>query len=427
MIEETKKTARGRLNPAKTTKPPTNPKNPWQRGASINLNQSVRDGLYSVYYHLDKATRQDLGLMMKVPVFIKDPLVAMENPTLGVQEISVRLEKNMGSGPTSSRVAVVDYNANNQELTTPVIWDDAVGWFQTPLPQSEWLPGVPDVPEDMSKVEDPDKYSEQYRQFIEKTVKNPYFHQVNVWAVVQRVLEFCEESSALGRPVPWGFDGNRLIVVPHAGYGENAFYDQHSKSLQFYYFGDQSSPGYTCLSHDIIAHETGHAILDGIRPLYSQVSSSVQTGAFHEFFGDLMAILLALFNQDIRHFVAQTTAGQLNEANVLADLAPQFGEETADRPYLRTAFNKLTMQDKAIRDSLSPHNISQVMTWAMWDILASIADKHLEKNLPTVSTKIDGLAEGEASSPEAASEKPRVFKKSHRLRRCGGQPIVSAG
>ena len=189
MTEKTKKTARGRLNPAKTTKPPTNPKNPWQRGASINLNQSVRDGLYSVYYHLDKATRQDLGLMMKVPVFIKDPLVAMENPTLGVQEISVRLEKNMGSGPTSSRVAVVDYNANNQELTTPVIWDDAVGWFQTPLPQSEWLPGVPDVPEDMSKVEDPDKYSEQYRQFIEKTVKNPYFHQVNVWAVVQRVLE----------------------------------------------------------------------------------------------------------------------------------------------------------------------------------------------------------------------------------------------
>ena len=37
------------------------------------------------------------ALMMKIPVFIKDPLVALENPTLGVQEISVRLEKNMGS------------------------------------------------------------------------------------------------------------------------------------------------------------------------------------------------------------------------------------------------------------------------------------------------------------------------------------------
>ena len=365
--------------------------------------------------------------MVKVPVFIKDPLVAMENPTLGIQEISVRLERNLGSGPTSSRVAVVDYNANNQELTNPVIWDEVAGWFQTPSPHAEWLPDAPDVPDDMSKVKDPDKYSEQYRQFIEKTVKNPYFHQVNVWAVVQRVLEFCEESSALGRPVPWGFDGNRLIVVPHAGYGENAFYDQHSKSLQFYYFGDQSSPGYTCLSHDIIAHETGHAILDGIRPLYNQISS-VQTGAFHEFFGDLMAILLALLNQDIRHFVAQTTAGQLNEANVLADLAPQFGEETANRPYLRTAFNKLTMQDKEIQNSLSPHNISQVMTGAMWDILASIADKHLEQNLPSPSNQIEGLAGDEAGSPEAASEKPNtpaqaLWWAADRFRRVALQPL----
>ena len=121
-------------------------------------------------------------------------------------------------------------------------------------------------------------------------------------------LEFYEEPWALGRPVPWGFDGNRLIVVPHAGFGENAFYDQHSKSLQFYYFGDQQSPGYTCLSHDIIAHETGHAILDGIRPMYNQLSS-VQTAAFHEFIGDLTAILLALFNQDIRHFVSKTSEG----------------------------------------------------------------------------------------------------------------------
>ena len=103
---------------------------------------------------------------------------------------------------------------------------------------------------------------------------------------MQRVLEFYEDEFALGRPVPWGFDGNRLILVPHAGYGENAFYDRATKSLQFYYFGDPQNPGYTCLSHDIITHETGHAILDGIRPLYSE-NPSLQTAAFHEFVGDL--------------------------------------------------------------------------------------------------------------------------------------------
>jgi hypothetical protein len=76
-----------------------------------------------------------------------------------------------------------------------------------------------------------------------------------------------------------GVDGNRLILVPHAGSGKNAFYDRHSKSLQFYYYSAPDGPRYTCLSHDIIAHEAGHACLDGIRPHY-YTFSSVQTAAF---------------------------------------------------------------------------------------------------------------------------------------------------
>ncbi len=356
------------------------PQKPWRRGAMIKLNKSVTDDLYPVYYQIAKETRQDVGLMMKLPVFIKDPLVALENPTLGVQEIYVRLEKNISAGPTSARIAVVDFNADTQTLLDPVVWDEVEGWFHTPISETDWLPGAPKVPEDIDdpkQIKNPEKYKQQYQQFIDKTVKNPYFHQLNAWAVVQRVLEFYEEPWALGRPVPWGFDGNRLIIVPHAGYGDNAYYDQHSKSLQFYYYGDQQSPRYTCLSHDIIAHETGHAILDGIRPMYNQLSS-LQTAAFHEFIGDLTAILMALFNHDIRRFVSQTSAG-LAGANVVADLAKEFGQEVAGRDYLRTAFNKLKMKDVA--GSLVPHTVSQVLTGAMWEILVTIATKHLQKNL----------------------------------------------
>jgi hypothetical protein len=355
------------------------PQKPWGRKNS-QLPEYVKDSLYQVYHFLGKRTLKRVGLMMEIPVFIKDPLVALENPLLGIQEISVRLEDGLFDGPTSARVAVVDFNSNTQTLTDPVVWDADQGWFYIPrdntqLDEIEWLP---EAPRDISRVKDPEKYHQEYADFIEKTVRNPYFHQLNVWAVVQRVLEFYEEEQALGRPVPWGFDGNRLIVVPHAGYGENAFYDQNSKSLQFYYFGDQEDPGFTCLSFDIIAHETGHAILDGIRPFYNQVSS-VQTAAFHEFVGDLTAILLALFNRDIRQFVGQTTEGRLEEADVLANIAPEFGKEVQGRPYLRTAFNDLTMSE--LQDSLSPHKISQVLTGSMFDILTGIASKHLEKNL----------------------------------------------
>ena len=344
--------------------------------------------------------------------------MARDKPLVGIQVITVRLEVGLGDGPTSSRVAVVDFNGDTQTLAEPVVWDEDGSWFRKPAAYGNLLPVLPR------------KSEKNYRQFIDEAIQNPYFHQMNAWAVVQRVLEFYEEPWALGRPVPWGFEGNRLIVLPHVGYGENAFYDQHSKSLQFYYFGDKENPSYTCLSHDIIAHETGHAVLDGIRPMYNQLSS-VQTGAFHEFIGDLTAILLALFNEDIRQFVSEKTEGRLGEADILANLAPEFGEEVEGRPYLRTAFNQLRMQD--VQDSLSPHKISQVMTGTMWDILIGIVAKHLEKNRLGESEGAeamegDGAADDAEASP-AGRVKPKVtpakalWWAADRFRRVALQPL----
>lgn len=354
-------------------------KQTWLKRMNFNLTKTLWHGIYPSYRYFDKKTRQDLCLMLSIPVFIKDPAVALEDPILGVQEIEVRLDMNLAAGPTSGRVCVVDYNADTQILQPPIEWDPKEGWFKTPGEDGDWLPDPPQVAkyiDNPKRVKDPERYRGQYLAFIKKTVRDPYFHQLNAWAVVQRVLEFYEEPSALGRPVPWGFDGNRLIVVPHAGYGENAFYDRQSKSLQLYYYGDVQDPCYTCLSHDIIAHEAGHAILDGVRPMYLQFSS-LQTLAFHEYIADLTAILLALHNKDIRRFVSQTAEG-LSGANVMADLAKEFGQEVAGREYLRTAFNKETMT--TVRDSLVPHTVSQVLTGAMWEVLVAIAARHLAKN-----------------------------------------------
>jgi hypothetical protein len=86
---------------------------------------------------------------------------------------------------------------------------------------------------------------------------------------------------------------------PHALRQANAFYSPENVALLFGTFeADADDPGtdlpggriYSCLSHDIIAHETTHAILDGMQRNYNQPTNP-DVLAFHEAFADLVALL----------------------------------------------------------------------------------------------------------------------------------------
>ena len=101
---------------------------------------------------------------------------------------------------------------------------------------------------------------------------------------------------------------------------------------------------FTCLSSDIVNHEFGHAVLDGLRPYYYE-SVGAQTAAFHEFFGDLTAILMAFRNNAFRKIVLKESNGDLDTAQLLAGLAAAVRQGGHDAPYLRSALNKDTMRE----------------------------------------------------------------------------------
>ncbi len=127
---------------------------------------------------------------------------------------------------------------------------------------------------------------------------NPHFHAQNVYAVVMHTLARFE--FALGRRVAWSFGGHQLKVAPHAFADANAFYSERDEGIFFGYFMDRGgrSPVFTCLSHDIVAHETAHATLDGLRSRYTDPSSPDQAG-FHEGFADLVALLSVFSLRDV--------------------------------------------------------------------------------------------------------------------------------
>ena len=68
-------------------------------------------------------------LKLKFDVYLQDPLVAREDPLFGFDEIELPSETVIFDGPTSSRFAVVDYNASTQLLNKPAQWDSKIGKF----------------------------------------------------------------------------------------------------------------------------------------------------------------------------------------------------------------------------------------------------------------------------------------------------------
>ncbi len=339
--------------------------------------------LFSTSRYLDRDAARKLHLLIPFDVVLQDPLVIAQNPDLATDDtFEVRWEPGITDGPTSARFAVVDYNGDTGRVTAPARWDSSRR-----------------------------KFVKGRTALDTRHLDQPQFRQVNLWALLQNALEFYEGGSGLGRPIPWGFEGNRLTVVPHAGYGENAFYDRKSKSLQFYYFGTETDRVYTCLSADIAYHEFAHAVLDGVRPYYSE-SPSVETGAFHEFMGDISAVLLTLRNNKFRGVIAEQTDGDLSAARNLSSIASEFGKRTTGRDYLRSAKNRVTMS--AIEGVTSVHTVSQVMTGAMFDILLALTGRYLERQ------KADHKAGRRKSKPSA---KTCFWNAIQRMQRMTVQPL----
>jgi hypothetical protein len=315
------------------------------------LSRDTMTNLYAARRYLSLDAQKDTGLRMPVDVYFKDPRVAELYKDIGIDpEFTTPWEPGLRHGPTSARFAVVDYDSTSNVLTPPANWDSRNNRYVAP-------DGTP---------------------LDERAIALRQFHQLSVWAIVQNTLDFFESGFGLGRRISWAFEGNRLIIVPHAGYGENAYYDRASKSLQFYWFGEGTERIYTCLSSDIVNHEFGHAVLDGLRPYFYE-SIGAEAAAFHEFLGDLTAILMAFRNNAFRGHVLEESKGNLDDATLLAGLAKQFGEAVSDDPYLRSALSRETM--KTLAGNLEPHALSEVLTGTMFDILKGVFAKQREAEL----------------------------------------------
>jgi hypothetical protein len=213
------------------------------------------------------------------------------------------------------------------------------------------------------------------------------FEQVQAFTSAQKTLDIFEQHA--GRTLPWAFEGETLGVGPHAGEGANAYYQRAFGAISFYSFESKAlqKTVHTSQSADTVAHEAGHAILDGLKPQYGHTFDR-ETKGFHEAFGDCAAMLLTLSRPSVRAHILSETGGDLSKENAASRLSEEFGsavrranrDPADDRDYLRTALNPFRYVDPSTlphdgpRDALTgeSHSFCQIWTRAFYGGVAGV-------------------------------------------------------
>ncbi|NDD27765.1 MAG: hypothetical protein EB084_05795 [Proteobacteria bacterium] len=201
-------------------------------------------------------------------------------------------------------------------------------------------------------------------------------------------------EAALGQPVQWAFGAEKLQINPDAGEDFNAYYARDEQSINFFHATDPKTSENIMSggSGEVVSHETGHALLDGIRPGYFS-SWTPDVGAFHEAFGDMMGIMMAFQDENSVKLAAQQTGGDLTKPNCIAETGEQLGiaindyvgEDVTGGNFVRTAINSFTWQDpndlpsSAPPDQLSSevHSFSRLWSGAFYDVVAGIQARNM--------------------------------------------------
>ena len=235
---------------------------------------------------------------------------------------------------------------------------------------------------------------------------NGHFHLQMVYAVCS--LTYAAFTRALGRDIAWATvaapdEPLRLEVRPFGFRGPNAGYSREAGDLSFGYFtargkraGFTLKDGIVCtaLSHDVVAHETTHALLDGLRSSFMN-PTNVDVPAFHEGFSDLVALFLHFTYADVVERAIREGHGSFTRGSLLTDLAREFGyarSKSGRADALRSgvdvagvaAFDSDVLPSKEHTPScydpdLEPHALGSVLVSAVFEAFTTIVRRKTER------------------------------------------------
>lgn len=237
---------------------------------------------------------------------------------------------------------------------------------------------------------------------------NPRFAQQMTYAVAMSTYE--RFRTALGRLPEFApavcrkSEKGRLEIRPHWKHEDNAYYEPDEAALCFGYTTSSrqsigaTQPGayvFTCLSHDVIAHETSHALLDGMRP-HLMRPSNPDVAAFHEGFADLVALLMRFRYRDVVRRGLEDSTDQTLDSALLTEMARQWGRTDGDgQSPLRRILYRQGPPDQPVpkEDRYDPkkehHDLGAVLVAAVFEAMSRIF-KRKTKTLRKIADQSPG-------------------------------------
>lgn len=209
-------------------------------------------------------------------------------------------------------------------------------------------------------------------------------YETAIDSLIRAVDWFAEAMN--GRSLSWHEDVGRTLRVTLEGGDElNAFYHREGpkKGLRFCTPTTAGKKIHTCESPDIVCHEVGHALLDGLRPQFLH-AAGLEYFAFHEAFGDASSILSSLTLDSFCSNVLHETGGKINFTSRLSRMAEQFSEAVrllnpgkSDQNCLRDAANEFFYADPLNLPFRAPataicgrmHSFSRIFSATILDVL----------------------------------------------------------
>jgi hypothetical protein len=351
-----------------------------------------------------------------------DPSLSLQSETVEVNTLAYKVEwedlypnpENKKSLPSGEYIEIIDY-------------DPATGVFYPPVDLNDMFLLASDG--------------------LEPSVSNPQFHQQMVYAVAMTTIKNFER--ALGRKILWsdrlaenqtpGKNKSRfrsafvrlLRIYPHALRQANAYYHPDKKAILFGYFpAKPAHPGlklpgetvFTCLSHDVIAHETTHAILDGLHRRYIEPTHP-DTRAFHEGFADLVALFQHFTFPDVlKHQIAKTR-GNLISQNLLGQLALEFGRALGHYGSLRDAIGETNPKTKEwvphipdpseYQTKMEFHDRGAILVAAVFEAFLTLYKQHIQRIL-RIGTGGSGVLPAGELHPDLVNELANIASKTAR-------------